>query len=464
MENWPKYYNRMILKPSLNGQIGIVCGWTKKEDIERNLKEEEKKKIGAIGQLYSKEGLNFIIRNLFLNPNLKHLVITGLDLSGSISFMKDFLDNKEKGEDVIHKEIPKEKIEEFKKWFSSNSYFVNENDLSKTIDSLKSNSDTWTSKTENFPDPQYQEGETFPNEEVGFRLEDKKVATLWLKVLDYVNKFGTEKKSQYGENQREIVGLLTVISDENPDNPYLPNYLIFKEKELERYFKQIMTSQIPKSLEYTYGSKLRDHNEIDQIQSIVNQIKKENFTRRAIAFTWNVEKDNLNPKSPCLDLIQVLVNNNKLHLTCYFRSNDMFGAWPQNTIALRKIQKEISEKTNIEMGKLMILSNSAHIYERDYEKSKEVVKKHKPKLDCQQDPRGNFVIEIVDQEIKVTQTTPDGKAIQNFKGKTAVDLFHQIYPFLSQIPHALDLGAELQKAEIALKQNIEYLQDNTLKF
>ena len=34
---------------------------------------------------------------------------------------------------------------------------------------------------------------------------------------------------------------------------------------------------------------------------------------------------------------------------------------------------------------------------------------------------------------------------------------------VSQIDHALDLGAELQKAEIALQKGIPYKQDNRLE-
>ena len=35
---------------------------------------------------------------------------------------------------------------------------------------------------------------------------------------------------------------------------------------------------------------------------------------------------------------------------------------------------------------------------------------------------------------------------------------------ISQIPHAFDIGAELQKAEIAIKQNLNYIQDQPLNF
>jgi thymidylate synthase len=454
----------MIITPNIEGDIAIVCGWTKKEKIENSLNDENRERIGAIGQLYSKEGINYIIRNIFLNPNIKHIIITGLDLSGSLNFFKNFLEKNDSAEDILHKEIPKEKINEFCQYFNTHCSFVEEKDISKKISDIENLKENWISQIEEFDEPKYQEASNFPSEEVGIRLEDKKIADLWLKILDNILKFGRDKMSQYGDMQRELVGLVSIVSDEDPEKPFLPEYLIFNKNDLDNYLNQMMTDKIPENLEYTYGSLLRNYKKINQIESIIEQIKKEDYTRRAVAVCWNVEKDNLNPKSPCLDLIQAIVNKNKLHLTCYFRSNDMFGAWPQNALALRNIQKEIADKVGKEMGKLMIISNSAHIYERDYEKAMEIVKKYKSKLDCEQDKRGNFVIELENDLIKVIQTDINGRAIQNFSGKTAIEIFHQIYPFLSKISHSLDLGAELQKAEIALKKKLKYIQDNELKF
>ena len=211
---------------------------------------------------------------------------------------------------------------------------------------------------------------------------------------------------------------------------------------------------------------LKNNNLNQQVKELAD-LKAENSILKQKVETFAVletENDNLNPKSPCLDLIQALVNSNKLYLTAYIRSNDMFGAWPQNTIALRAIQKEIAQAIGKEMGKLMIISNSAHIYEHNYEKAIEIVEKHKPSLECQQDPRGSFVIKIDNDKIKVIHMTPNGRALQEFSGETAIEIFHKIYPFISNTPHALDIGAELQKVEIALKQGLDYNQDNHLKF
>jgi len=39
----------------------------------------------------------------------------------------------------------------------------------------------------------------------------------------------------------------------------------------------------------------------------------------------------------------------------------------------------------------------------------------------------------------------------------------QIYTFISDVSHALDVGRELAKAELALVNKLDYNQDNDLK-
>lgn len=461
--SWPKYYANQILIPSPSGFIGIVSGWTKKEHLAEIISPKNQEKVAAIGQLYSKEGLNYIIRNLFLNPHITKLIVTGKDLSGALKFFKEFL-KENQGLQFIHKEIPAGKIQEFRAWFEANTIFADESQINEIIAHESAPNFGWTSEAVDFPDQEQREQTDFPSEEVCFRLEDKKIADLWLKVLDRILKFGVNKMSQYSEMQRELVNITTVINGEDPDNPYLPDYLYFNAKDLENYYPQLMTDHIFEGVEYTYGSRFRNFNGINQVQSIIDDLKANNFSRRAIAFTWDVMKDNGNPKSPCINLIQALVQNEKVYLTTYIRSNDMYRAWPQNAFALRKVQKEIADALNLRMGKLCIVSNSAHIYERDFLAASEMVSNHKPKTECTQDPRGNFIIALENNKITASHFSPEGQFLQKFEGQTARELQNQIFTFVSETLHALDLGKELMKAEIALKNKLPYQQDQELNF
>ncbi len=254
-DEWPKYYKDLIICPSQSGDIGIICSWTKREKIYAMLDDDVSSRVGAIGQLYSADGINYIVRNVFLNPNITSLIVTGLDMSGSIDTFKRFLLRKlEAG--VLHKEIPKNSQDEFINWFKNHTYFVHTDELIWVI-KRSTSIELWREASISFPDAEYQESTDCPSEETGMRVEDGKIADCWLKILDRVLKFGRNKKSQYSDMQRELVALVSVISDEDVDNPFLPDFLTFDKKKLDAYLPQVMTAEIPDGLEYTYGSRFR---------------------------------------------------------------------------------------------------------------------------------------------------------------------------------------------------------------
>lgn len=454
--NWPKYYQNQLIAGT--GEIAVVCGWTKKDVIWNSLSDKSKERIGIMGQLYSKEGINYIIRNIFLNPKIKYVIAVGADLSGSMKEFKEFL---AKGESkFIHPEIPKENVQEFYKYFSNHHSFTTVGKIDSFISNIVLSGEDWTKSKIDFPSHSIEISNIFLSEDIGFRLEGAKVSDVWLKVLDRIMKFGKDKMSSYGEYQRELLDTITVINNDDPDNPTIPEYFYFNKQDLINYYPQLMTSKVFSGVEYTYGSRLRNHNGIDQIKGIIDELKRENFSRRAIAFTWDTAKDFNNEKCPCLDLVQALVQNKSVYLTAYFRSNDMYRAWPQNAYGLLKIQKEIASELNLKIGKLAIISCSAHIYERDFKEVKEMLTKHKPKLECSIDFRGNFTIQVSDGQIIVRHLDLDGVFLQEIKGKTAMEIRDKIIPYVSDIAHAIYLGTELMKAEIALKEGKEYIQDS----
>lgn len=461
MINTKYYANQLAISDNPDAAIALVTGWTKKEDVLKKLSVESGKKIAVAGQLYSKEGINFIIRNLFLNPHINFLIITGIDLSGSLKEFKSFLDGDKK--DFIHAEINQERVQEFINYFSKHYLIVEPGEADSSVKNIDFSRlpGKWTQNPVDFPEHVNQDAETLPSEKVGFRIEGRKVADVWLKVLDRIMKFGHTKMSAYGEKQRELVDIITVINDDDPDDPYLelPG-LYFNKDDLLKYYPQMMTSCAFEGIEYTYGARLRDHNGINQIQGMIDELKRENYSRRAIAFTWNVEKDHKNTKSPCLDLVQALVQDDIVYLTAYFRSNDMYRAWPQNAYGLLKIQKEITEALGLVRGKLVVISCSAHIYERDFMEAQNMIDKNKPKLECEMDPRGNFVIEVVNGGLQVKHVDSEGKFLQKFTGKNAREIRDQINRFVSDPIHAMYLGSELYRAEQALKNKLPFIQDS----
>ena len=111
----------------------------------------------------------------------------------------------------------------------------------------------------------------------------------------------------------------------------------------------------------------------------------------------------------------------------------------------------------------------------DPEKEKNKVKIEKVELvnakydrikDFQIDPIGYFLIRINKEkhQIEAGFCKKNNIIEKIITGKTAMEIFNIIIKekLVSTLQHAADLGAELQKAEIALENNLEYVQDSTL--
>ena len=89
------------------------------------------------------------------------------------------------------------------------------------------------------------------------------------------------------------------------------------------------------------------------------------------------------------------------------------------------------------------------------------------------DPKGYFLINI-DREENIIRVAyciftklgndPIHDMIAEVKGKTAIEIVNTLIrkKFISSLQHSADMGIELHKAEIALKYNIEYVQDKDI--
>ena len=96
---------------------------------------------------------------------------------------------------------------------------------------------------------------------------------------------------------------------------------------------------------------------------------------------------------------------------------------------------------------------------------KEIKAKYDKIKDWKMDPKGYFLIKIENKEIVVGYCKNQKKIESKIIGKSAIEIVNTIISnnMVSTIQHAADLGIELCKAEIALKNNLKYVQDKELK-
>lgn len=56
-----------------------------------------------------------------------------------------------------------------------------------------------------------------------------------------------------------------------------------------------------------------------------------------------------------------------------YRSQNIYWSHPGNMLALRQIQKDVADELNLKMGKVDLVVFSAHIYESDFDRVKEII-------------------------------------------------------------------------------------------
>ena len=122
-------------------------------------------------------------------------------------------------------------------------------------------------------------------------------------------------------------------------------------------------------------------------------------------------------------------------------------------------------------------SKEESIQGRFYKINKKINKKifakyHKIK-DWVMDPKGYFIIAIDKKEnlLRVGYCTftklgnkSENDLIAEIVGKSAIEIVNTLIKekYISSLQHAADMGIELCKAELALKNNLEYIQDKDL--
>ena len=118
-----------------------------------------------------------------------------------------------------------------------------------------------------------------------------------------------------------------------------------------------------------YGYILFEKYGFDQLQQIIELLKNDNETRRAVLNISDPAIDRIKTKDmQCTIAIQFLIRNNALEETVYMRSNDVYFGLPYDYIFFVSLGHYISTKLGIKFGKYTHHATSMHMYDRDIEK------------------------------------------------------------------------------------------------
>ena len=222
----------------------------------------------------------------------------------------------------------------------------------------------------------------------------------WLHWYNLLSNVNDKAESRDGSVVGEIINAVTIIKDptrcimQNPIRNMSMRYAVgellwymsgsnklsgigFYTKAWERMSDdgETVNSNYGNCIKYKYG--------FDQWEYVKGLIKKDKNTRQAVIHIKDACNHLETPTKDmnCTVCLQFFVRNvdgeDKLFMTTYMRSNDVWMGFPFDVFNFTAMQIKMAMELNIGLGSYTHITGSLHLYERDFEKAKENMAKLK---------------------------------------------------------------------------------------
>ena len=167
-----------------------------------------------------------------------------------------------------------------------------------------------------------------------------------------------------------------------------------------------------------YGKQWRawptpDGRHIDQITTVLNQLKNDPDSRRIIVSAWNVGELDKMALAPCHAFFQFYVADGRLSLMLYQRSADCFLGVPFNIASYALLLMMMAQVTGLEPGEFVHTLGDTHIYHNHFEQVKEQLSRIPtalPKMKLNPDVKDIFDFKYEDFELVDYVAQPHIKA------------------------------------------------------
>jgi thymidylate synthase len=125
-----------------------------------------------------------------------------------------------------------------------------------------------------------------------------------------------------------------------------------------------------------YGAQWRswkgsDGRTYDQIQSVVEEIRKNPDSRRLIVSAWNVAEIEKMALPPCHTLFQFYVADGRLSCQLYQRSADIFLGVPFNIASYALLTHMVAQVTGLAVGDFIHTFGDVHLYMNHLDQARE---------------------------------------------------------------------------------------------
>jgi len=490
MEFKALYFDDRLLKVNPRGVIGVVTLWSKPEYVRERFREagvdldKATSPIAVFGTLYG-NGLREMLRNLLYNPQIQVLLICGHDRSGSREELEKFftLGLETEGSSPIrflsevgmayspmricgtHRLIDPLVVPENFPTHLGKPRWIGDPKEESVVVKIREFFNSWKQKHIQIKEDERKkialpevETQYFPSNPREHQIVRESPLEAWVELLFTITRFGRRVTLKKGDRV-ELQNVKVVVEEPREEEPEkLLNFNLDPGK-LGTYYLEFLEGDLRPDEAYTYGHRLRTYFKMDAVEVLAARLKKDPEDRKAYFTLWDNNRDLTAKESrPCFVSAFFRKFGEKLTLTATFRTHNAMDAWLLNFYGLMRLQQEVAKRAGLAPGAITVFSHSISIDPRELDRALTVVGKRKWKMHL--DPMGYFRVTLDGDEILVEHRAED-VTLKEYRGRTAVSLQHQIARdvAVSDINHAMYLGRQLAKAEMALKEGREFVQD-----
>jgi len=498
MEFIPLHFGDRLKIINPHGTIGVVTLWSKPDYvIERFRKagvdlDPATSPIAVFGTLYG-NGLREMLRNLLYNPQIQFLYVCGNNRSGSYNELLNFFIGymgPVQSSLIRYKTPPG--IEKVSIWKISDTnrliddlvkpqqfkFYLEKLPMVVLAQPSDVQDEEFLGHAKQFfdcpphPTPVNEEDrleiplpevevQYFPSNPRGHLVVRDTILEAWKEVLYLLTRFGRRVTLKKGE-RLELQHVKVVV--EKPESPQsVPDNQLEEVNldlfELVDYQKELFFGNIREDETYNYGNRLHRYFDLDTLGACIERLKQDPEDRKSYVALWDTSRDlTVKEGRPCLVSLFFRKFEDKLTLSATFRTHNAMDAYPMNLYGLQAIQSWVAKEAGLVLGALVVISHSLGLDPKELDRAMLIIGQRPFKVRL--DPMGYFRITLDGKEIIVEHRFED-VTLKEYRGKTAVSLQHQIARdvALSDINHAIYLGRQLAKAEMALKDGREFVQD-----
>jgi thymidylate synthase len=494
----PLYYGERLRVLNPGGDVGFVTFWSpivkaveKLAEIDPDLAGSDSR-VAVVGHLYG-DGLYAMLCNLLNNPQIRHLVSAGQDLSGCAAEIEAFLTRGTEAVEMLGK--PMRRIIGTTRFLPALADFdeaalrarlsyrhfgqFSAPDLVAALGAHLADLPRHTGDAEQrtvvaIPAPGEGDFSFRPSDPGGHQVLRRRPLEAWRELVVRVLRFGRPVTLHKG-TRLELLNAKVVIAEPAEETAEQLAVYGFNLERFHAYQQKILDGALPEGISYTYGNRLRAYfgdaqAPTDTIAAAIAKLKQNPETRHAYISLWDTARDLTSAQAsdtstPCLTTLFFRRSQGKLALFATYRAHNLLTAWLENVYGLMAIQKFVAAAVGMEIGPMTVISQSLGAdpassrfaigesvraaWDRDDDLDPAT---GKPVL--REDPNGYFAFSIDEAKgAVIADHLFEGVLIKRYEAAKAeaIEAAVSADMAISLVSHALWFGRELARHEAKLK-------------